>query len=97
MCEIRRESWDKRPREKEPANFNLKENYTIPTNTSMYYCKHCTEDDIEHKIEDIGELYYYESKGIELLIKPQFWNQGTFRLCSGCGRKDGTWVQYGDD
>lgn len=82
VYEIRRKSWDVMPREKEPANFTLKEDYTIPTNTSMYKCSHCEEDNKKHKIKDVP------AEGVYL---------GTWRVCTGCKRKDGVWTPYGDD
>lgn len=82
LFEMRRKEWDKMPRSKEPASFHLRKDYTIPTNTSMYYCRHCQEDSIEHQVEDIP------APGV---------NFGKFRKCTGCQRQDGPWVPYGDD
>lgn len=87
---IMRESWDTMPREEEPANFRIKPDILRlsrtmagkSSSTDSYECAHCTEDGIPHKLEHKGVHEPY---------------LGYWRVCTGCGRKDGIWTPYGDD
>lgn len=70
----------------EKGIFSLRSDCTIPTNTSMYECKHCKEEGKEHTISDVSRGYTDRSS---------CWGEGvpvTYRVCSGCQREDGGWV-----
>lgn len=59
------------------GNFQLKVDYTIPTDTFMYECLECREavlnkEKENHYIKDVYGLPYY----------------GWVRICSGCGKMD---------
>lgn len=54
LYETRRTAWDVRSRAEEPAFFTLRVDFATPTNTAMYACEHCKEDEVRHKIEDVG-------------------------------------------
>ena len=70
----------------EKGVFTLRENFTVPTDTSMYECMNCKESETEHFIKD-------ERRG-STDNSSHWWAEipVTYRVCSGCKREDGGWV-----
>lgn len=95
--------WEKgtpRPRENNEGIFQLRADYTVPTNDSMYECIDCKEVGRPHEIKKgspnrvLSDVYksdflgrYNYSRGYS----------GWYRICTGCGKHDGPWSHCGDD
>lgn len=65
------------------------ERMKIPTNNTMYDCSDCIKNKIAHEIKDdtlvIEEDYPRNNR-------ESYW----VRKCTGCGKMDGPWSNFGD-
>lgn len=92
--------WDinlPRPRKNNVGIFSLRSDYTVPTNDTMYDCIDCKEINRPHEIKNgLPSKAFSNLYKLDYLDRRKLSTTGWYRICTGCGKHDGPWSNYGD-